>query len=58
MNTTRISKTLQKALNDQITLEAFSAQIYLMLACWADENQLDGVKNFMMKHSLRKSAYI
>ena len=32
MNTTRISKNLQKALNDQITLEAFSAQMYLMLA--------------------------
>ena len=33
INTTRISNTLQKALNDQITLEAFSAQMYLMLAC-------------------------
>ena len=58
MNTTRISKTLQKALNDQITLEAFSAQIYLMLACWADENQLDGVKNFMMKHSQEERVHM
>ena len=47
MNTVRISETLQKALNDQVTLEAYSAQMYLMLACWADENQLDGVKDFM-----------
>ncbi|MGV0857325.1 ferritin [Empedobacter brevis] len=51
MKTTRISETLQKVLNEQITLEAFSAQMYLMLACWADKNQLDGIKNFMMKHS-------
>lgn len=58
MNTTRISKTLQKALNDQITLEAFSAQIYLMLACWADENQLDGVKDFMMKHSQEERVHM
>ncbi|MGV0923866.1 ferritin [Empedobacter tilapiae] len=58
MNTIRISKTLQKTLNDQITLEAFSAQIYLMLACWADENQLDGVKDFMMKHSQEERVHM
>ena len=58
MNTTRISKNLQKALNDQITLEAFSAQMYLMLACWADENQLDGIKNFMMKHSQEERVHM
>lgn len=58
MNTVRISETLQKALNDQVTLEAFSAQMYLMLACWADENQLDGVKNFMMKHSQEERVHM
>lgn len=58
MNTVRISEPLQKALNDQVTLEAFSAQMYLMLACWADENQLDGVKNFMMKHSQEERVHM
>ena len=58
MNTVRISETLQKALNDQVTLEAYSAQMYLMLACWADENQLDGVKTFMMKHSQEERVHM
>ena len=57
INTTRISNTLQKALNDQITLEAFSAQMYLMLACQADKNQLDGIK-FMMKHSQEERVHM
>ena len=58
MNTTRISKNLQNALNKQITLEAFSAQIYLMLACWADDNRLDGIKSFMMKHSQEERVHM
>ena len=33
MNTVRISPALEKALNEQVTLEAYSAQMYLMLAC-------------------------
>ena len=58
MKTERISKSLQKALNDQVTLEAFSAQMYLMLACWADENQLDGVSSFMTKHSHEERVHM
>ena len=58
MDTVRISKELEKALNDQVTLEAYSAQMYLMLACWADENHLDGVKNFMMKHSQEERIHM
>lgn len=58
MKTVRISKSLEKALNSQVTLEAFSAQMYLMLACWADENQLDGVKKFMMKHSQEERVHM
>lgn len=58
MQTNRLSKTLQKALNDQVTTEAFSSQMYLMLACWADEHQLDGVKDFMMKHSQEERVHM
>ncbi len=58
MNTVRISQSLQNALNEQVTLEAYSAQMYLMLACWADENQLDGVKDFMMKHSQEERVHM
>lgn len=58
MDTVRISKTLQKVLNDQVTLEAFSAQMYLMLAAWADDNQLDGVKDFLTKHSKEERIHM
>ncbi|MTG99098.1 MULTISPECIES: ferritin [Myroides] len=51
MKTNRLSTALTQALNKQITLEAVSAQIYLMLACWADEAKMAGVKDFLMKHS-------
>ena len=58
MKTERLSKSLSKALNDQVTMEAHSAQIYLMLACWADDNLLDGVKSFMMKHSQEERVHM
>lgn len=58
MNTNRLSKTLEKALNAQVTLEAFSAQMYLMLASWADDNQLDGVKDFLTKHSREERIHM
>ncbi|MBQ0147783.1 MAG: ferritin [Flavobacteriaceae bacterium] len=58
MKTQRISDSLQEALNDQVTLEAYSAQMYLMLACWADENQLDGINSFMMKHSYEERVHM
>lgn len=58
MHTNRLSKTLEKALNEQVTLEAFAAQMYLMLACWADDHQLDGVKGFLTKHSLEERIHM
>jgi len=58
MKTERLSKNLSKALNEQVTLEAFSAQVYLMLASWADANLLDGVKSFMMKHSQEERVHM
>jgi Ferritin-like protein len=58
MKTKRISDSLERALNEQVTLEAFSAQMYLMLASWADENQWDGVNSFMMKHSYEERVHM
>ncbi|UIR56831.1 ferritin [Sphingobacterium sp. SRCM116780] len=58
MKTDRLSQTLCRALNDQITLEAYSAQVYLMLACWADEHMLDGINRFMMKHSQEERVHM
>ncbi|PQJ10698.1 dolichol kinase [Flavipsychrobacter stenotrophus] len=51
MNTNRLSKTLAKALNDQMTKEAHAAQIYLSYAAWADDQGYAGVANFLFRHA-------
>lgn len=51
MNTNRLSKTLAKALNDQMTNEAHAAQIYLSYAAWADDQGYSGVANFLFRHA-------
>ncbi|MCP1997495.1 ferritin [Flavobacterium sp. HSC-61S13] len=58
MKTQRLSQKLTQALNSQVTLEANSSQIYLMLASWADDAHYDGVKNFLMKHSQEERVHM
>lgn len=51
MNTNRLSKTICKALNDQMTKEAHAAQIYLSYASWAASEGYDGIANFLFRHA-------
>lgn len=51
METNRLSPTLAKALNDQMTNEAHNAQIYLAYASWASDNGYDGIANFLFRHA-------
>ncbi|CAG0908669.1 unnamed protein product, partial [Cyprideis torosa] len=46
-----LSKKLEKALNEQIKIEAESSQVYLSMASWADVKGLDGIAQFMYRHS-------
>ncbi|HEX9825792.1 MAG TPA: ferritin [Flavobacteriaceae bacterium] len=46
-----LSKSIEKALNNQIRIEAESSQIYLAMACWAEVKGLEGVAVFMYKQS-------
>jgi len=46
-----LSKTIEKALNNQIRIEAESSQIYLAMACWAEVKGLEGVAGFMYVQS-------
>ena len=46
-----LSKKLEKALNDQIRIEAESSQVYLSMASWAEVKGLEGVAGFMYGHS-------
>ncbi len=51
MNTNRLSKTLNAALNAQMTKEAHASQIYLSYASWADSEGYAGVANFLFRHA-------
>jgi ferritin len=51
MKTKRISNKIEKVLNDQMTREAYQAQIYLSYASWAEYNSYAGVANFLYKHA-------
>ena len=42
---------VEKALNEQIRVEAESSQAYLSMASWAEVKGLEGISNFMYKHS-------
>ncbi|MCL6267004.1 ferritin [Flagellimonas myxillae] len=46
-----LSKKLEKALNEQIRIEAESSQVYLSMACWAEVQGMEGVAGFMYGHS-------
>src|ERR1700759_1444826 len=51
MNTNRLSDSIAKALNDQMTNEAHNAQIYLSYAAWASDKGYEGIANFLFRHS-------
>ena len=46
-----LSKKVEKALNNQIRIEAESSQVYLSMASWAEVKGLEGVAGFMYGHS-------
>ena len=51
MNTNRLSETICKALNSQMTKEAHASQIYLSYASWADAQGYEGIANFLFRHA-------
>ncbi|MGB5818480.1 MAG: ferritin [Saonia sp.] len=46
-----LSEKLEKALNNQIRIEAESSQTYLSMASWAEVKGLEGIAGFMYAHS-------
>ncbi len=51
MKTRRISDKIEKVLNDQMTREAYQAQVYLSYASWAECSSYGGLANFLFKHA-------
>jgi ferritin len=46
-----LTKKMEKALNQQIRVEAESSQVYLSMASWAEGKGLEGISLFMYRHS-------
>lgn len=54
-----LSKTLQEALNRQVTMEAESSQAYLAMASWAEvQPGLDGVTDFFYQQSSEERGHM
>lgn len=51
MATKRISAAMEKALNTQMSQEAWQAQVYLSFAAWAEEHHYAGIAEFLYKHA-------
>lgn len=51
MNTNRLSKTMEAALNAQMTKEAEASQIYLSYGAWCDNQGYGGTANFLFRHA-------
>src|SRR5437016_4797122 len=56
MDTNRLSKKTQTALNTQMTREATASQIYLSYAAWAAAEGYEGVANFLFRHAEEERA--
>lgn len=48
---TMVSKKVENALNSQVAKEAMSSQVYLAMASWAEVQGLEGVAQFLYRHS-------
>ena len=52
-----ISRTMQDALNEQINLEQFSAQLYLAMSAHCDSRSFKGFAQWLKVHSGEESAH-
>ena len=46
-----INQNVEKALNNQILLEAYSSQLYLSMASWAERNGYEGTSSYLYTHA-------
>ncbi len=60
-----IKKTVEKAFNEQINAETYSAYLYWSMAAWCDRNNLPGFANWMrvqvqeeMSHAVKFYTYL
>jgi ferritin len=46
-----MNKKIENILNNQVEKEAYSSQLYLSMAVWAEINGLGGISEFLYEHS-------
>ena len=46
-----LSKTLEKALNDQVAMEASASYVYLAMASWMENEGFEGTAQFLYAQS-------
>jgi ferritin len=53
-----LTEKVEKALNNQIELEAYSSQLYLAMASWAEKNGYNGSADFLYLHADEERAHM
>jgi ferritin len=53
-----LSKKMLKALNEQITLEFYSSNLYLQMSSWCEFNALDGCAKFLKAHAAEEMEHM
>jgi len=58
MKTNRLSVTLTRAMNNQMTKEAHASQVYLSYGAWAENLGYGGVANFLFRHAAEERNHM
>lgn len=53
-----ITKRMEKALNEQISLEGYASFLYLSMASWCDKEGLEGCAKFMHRQSAEERMHM
>ncbi len=53
-----LSKTVEQALNQQVELEAYSANLYLAMASWADKEGFAGASEFLYEQYAEENTHM
>ena len=53
-----LSETMLKALNEQITLEFYSSNLYLQMSSWCEFNALEGCAKFLKAHAAEEMEHM
>ena len=53
-----VSKKMEKALNEQISLEGYASFLYLSMSAWCDQQGLEGCTKFMRRQSAEEQMHM